>query len=88
MFEALVGKRSAFIRTPKKGDRAVKAYRVRMPYAAVLEVLLGAYCFVSLWFYFQFKTYAVGSFLFLYAIGFTSVGLLSISHALIEARQG
>lgn len=88
VMEALAGKPSAFIRTPKKGDRALKSYRITMPYAALFELALGSYCFLSLWYYLHFKTYAVGPFLFLYAIGFTSVGLLSITHALIEARQG
>ena len=88
VFEAVAGKPSAFIRTPKKGDRGLKAYRMALPHAALLELALGTYCFVSLWYYFHFKTYVVGPFLFLYAIGFTSVGLLSITHALMDARQG
>jgi hypothetical protein len=87
VWEALTGKESAFIRTPKKGDRALKSYRITMPYVALLELALGTYCFLSLWFYFQFETYVVGPFLFLYAFGFTSVGLLSIANALAEARQ-
>ena len=57
-----------------------------MPYLAIFEVLLGLYCFVSLYYYMTQGIYLVGPFLALYAFGFTSVGLLSITHTVGEYR--
>ena len=62
------------------------SYKMHLPYVALLEVALGIYCFISLWVYFHSHTYIVGPFLLLYALGFTSVGVLSITHAIAEAR--
>lgn len=81
VLEALVGKKSTFIRTPKRGARVQKSYPVRRSFAPAVELALGAYCFVSTWLYLQAESYWVGPFLLLYAVGFTSVGLLSLAHA-------
>jgi cellulose synthase/poly-beta-1,6-N-acetylglucosamine synthase-like glycosyltransferase len=86
VFEAVVGKDSPFVRTPKRGDRTVMQYSVRMPYVALMEVALGMYCFYSLWIYLQARTYIVGPFLLLYALGFTTVGLLSIVHGRLQSK--
>jgi cellulose synthase/poly-beta-1,6-N-acetylglucosamine synthase-like glycosyltransferase len=86
VFEAITGKVTPFVRTPKKGDSNRVRYAVRMPYIALLELALGLYCFGSLWFYMHAQTYIVGPFLLLYAVGFTSVGVLSILHTYADAR--
>jgi len=86
VFEAITGKETPFVRTPKKGDRNRVRYAVKMPYVALLELALGLYCFGSLWFYLHAKTYIVGPFLLLYAVGFTSVGVLSILHTYADTR--
>lgn len=87
VIEALLGKDSPFVRTPKKGDATRIHYRVKMPYVAILEVILGVYCFVSLAYYFHAKTYVIGPFLLLYAMGFFAVGCLSIAHTFQERRS-
>ena len=86
VFEAAMGIKSAFIRTPKKGDRPERVYAMRRSYGPVLEVLLGAYCFVALLFFMEAHKYLVVPFIFLYAWGFTKVGVLSILHFLHENR--
>ncbi len=86
VFEAVTGKVTPFVRTPKKGAENLVRYAVKLPYIAFLELALGIYCFVSLWFYIHAGTYIVGPFLLLYAVGFTSVGVLSILHTYVDAR--
>ena len=80
VLEALFGIDSPFVRTPKRGDRPAKTYRVRGTWIAVLEVALGLYCFYSLNVYLYARTFFVGPFLLLYGAGFTAVGLLSLCH--------
>ena len=87
VIEACLGKESPFVRTPKRGDTNRVRYKVRMPYVALLEIALGLYCFASSWIYVNAQTYMVGPFLILYAVGFTSVGVLSLSHAFSDARN-
>lgn len=86
VFQALRGKESEFVRTPKKGDQMLLSYTVQMPFLAIIELLLGMYCFISLKFYFQEGEYLVGPFLALYAIGFTAVGFLTLKHTFEEWR--
>ncbi len=80
VLEALLGIQSAFIRTPKKGDRLARLYRIRFSYEAVFEVLLGLYCFATFFLFLHAHQWLVVPFLFLYAWGFTGVGLLSMLH--------
>lgn len=86
VFEALLGIRSAFIRTPKKGDIAARIYSAALSKGALVEVLLGAYCFATLFVFLEAHKYLVMPFLFLYGWGFTGVGLLSILHFVHESR--
>jgi cellulose synthase/poly-beta-1,6-N-acetylglucosamine synthase-like glycosyltransferase len=81
VIEAIVGRPSAFVRTPKRGERTAKEYRVRLPGVAVAEVAMGLYCLVSLMTYLSQAKYLVGPFLAVYTLGFTSVGWLSLHHA-------
>jgi len=84
--EAVAARPSEFVRTPKRGERAGKDYRIRRPVVAIAEIAMGAYCAVALAVYIGAAKYLVGPFLAVYAIGFTGVGLLSLRHAL--ARSG
>lgn len=79
VFEALVGRKSGFIRTPKKGDREKKRYRVRLPWTALVELAVGAYCMASLTVYLLQGKYLVGPFLAMYAAGFLFIGLLTLA---------
>ncbi len=80
VLSALSGRKGAFIRTPKAGDKVVKSYKSKLPFGSLAELFLGAYCFLGLIIYIDAKKYLVGPFLGLYAVGFTIVGCISIFH--------
>jgi len=80
--EAVMGVESPFVRTPKKGDRERKRYRVRLPLPSFFEIMIGIYCVFSLHIYLSAGKYLVGPFLAIYAAGFVFVGLLSLAHGL------
>ena len=79
VFEALMGMDSPFIRTPKKGEVTKKKYKVKAPFVAWSEFLLGIYCLFSFSAYLHAGKYWIGPFLFIYAISFLYVGMLSLS---------
>jgi cellulose synthase/poly-beta-1,6-N-acetylglucosamine synthase-like glycosyltransferase len=81
VFEALAGKKSGFVRTPKRGDRAEKRYRVRLPVSSMLEFVLGLYCFFSFISYLDHGKYLVGPFLAVYAFGFLVTGIVYLGQA-------
>lgn len=78
VFEALVGFKTPFIRTPKKGDIQQKAYHAVLPVSALIEVGLGLYCVLSFMVYLSQGKYLVGPFLAIYASGYLFTGLLSL----------
>lgn len=80
--EAFLGKRSDFVRTPKRGDRAGKRYRVRETFQPWFEVALGLYCAASLAVYLAQGKIFIGPFLFLYAAGFLVMGAASLLETL------
>jgi cellulose synthase/poly-beta-1,6-N-acetylglucosamine synthase-like glycosyltransferase len=82
VLSALSGRKGAFIRTPKAGDKLVHIYKSKFPYASVVELSLAAYCFVGFYQYTTAEKYLVGPFLGLYAVGFLVVGTMSLSHYL------
>ena len=86
VLEAVMGRDSDFIRTPKRGDRQIKRYPLRPPALALLEVMMGLYCAGALGVYLAAGKYLIGPFLLAYAGGFLFVGLLSIVHAAGSAR--
>ncbi|MCF8130670.1 MAG: glycosyltransferase [Deltaproteobacteria bacterium] len=81
VLEALAGHQSPFVRTPKKGDKEMMHYRVRLPWSGLLEILFGVYCAGSLGYYLAAGKYLVGPFLAAYASGFLFVGFLTLAHA-------
>ncbi len=86
VLEALLGHESPFVRTPKKGDREIMPYRVRLPWSGILEILFGIYCAGSLGYYLAAGKYLVGPFLAAYASGFLFVGFLTLAHALSVSK--
>ncbi|MCP4746189.1 MAG: glycosyltransferase [Desulfobacteraceae bacterium] len=80
VFEALLGHKSDFVRTPKSGDRTLKRYRATFPYLAFVEIIIGSYCFYSFSIYLSLGKYWVGPFLAIYASGFMFVGCLTLIH--------
>lgn len=80
VFSAIMGRQSAFVRTPKKGNSRFVKTNMSFPVLALLEFALGIYCLHSSQLYFSSDKYLVGPFLILYAVGFCSVGVLSVLH--------
>jgi cellulose synthase/poly-beta-1,6-N-acetylglucosamine synthase-like glycosyltransferase len=86
VIEAILGIQSAFIRTPKKGEQSAKRYSVKLSYGAIVEILVGAYCFATFFVFMAAHKYFAVPFLFLYAWGFTGVGFLSMLHFFQQNR--
>jgi cellulose synthase/poly-beta-1,6-N-acetylglucosamine synthase-like glycosyltransferase len=84
--EALLGIKSTFKRTPKyriesKKDRwATKKYLRRTGVIPILELSLGAYFGLAVFYAFINQNYPTIPFLMLFVIGFTYMGLMSIVH--------
>jgi cellulose synthase/poly-beta-1,6-N-acetylglucosamine synthase-like glycosyltransferase len=82
VLEALIGRKSHFVRTPKKGEKPRKTYRLRHNRLFVLEVLVGLWCLAGTAIYFASDLYLVGHFLLLYAAGYLGIGILSWYHGM------
>jgi cellulose synthase/poly-beta-1,6-N-acetylglucosamine synthase-like glycosyltransferase len=78
--EALLGKTSGFVRTPKSGGRVRKRYRVKTSPLIFLELLAGIWCLFGVGLYFASHHYLIGHFMLIYAIGFLSIGGISWWH--------
>ncbi len=92
VWEALRGRKSAFVRTPKAGDAKSSDkklnYHFKMPRLVIFELLLGIYCCITVIEYAQDDRMWVVPFLLMYTLGFTSVGLLSAIHHWKAHRMG
>jgi cellulose synthase/poly-beta-1,6-N-acetylglucosamine synthase-like glycosyltransferase len=80
VLEALFGKDSPFLRTPKKGEYKKNSYRPLKDITWIIELFFGLYCLTGLWIFIGFSNAIVSPFLVLYSCGFLFVGLLSIIH--------
>lgn len=83
--EAVLGRKSEFVRTPKRGHRMVKAYRLRVPRIAAGEILLGLYSAVAAAAYLQAGHYLAIPFIVVYAAGFLFIGGLTFYHSLVSS---
>ncbi|MEM6911977.1 MAG: glycosyltransferase [Verrucomicrobiota bacterium] len=83
VWEALSGKKSGFIRTPKAGEKRLKNYRAGSSIAPALETMLGLYCTATFVLYVGFGQVWIAPFLLLYAAGFLLVGSASLRESLI-----
>ena len=89
VFEALVGRETAFVRTPKLGDaaenprapRGSKGYSLPLSRVVVFELLLGLWGIAAFVTYLRLTRFLVGPILLVHAVGFTWVGVLSLVHA-------
>ena len=80
VFEAIWGKRSEFVRTPKKGQVEKKRYSPVVNFLFLFEIMAGLWCLLGMVVYFSVRQYLVGHFLLMYAIGFLYVGSMSFLH--------
>jgi hypothetical protein len=84
VLEALVGKQTAFARTPKyrvesKKDvvRATK-YRKRLGLVPWIELLIGSYFAMTVYYALQNENYLTVPFLLLFVVGYWYTGLMSL----------
>jgi len=82
VFEALLGIKSGFIRTPKRGAGVLKTYRPVANRVPLLEILAGLYCAVTALVHGWSGNYAILPFLTLYVVGFSLVGWSSLREQL------
>lgn len=81
VLEALIGKSSSFVRTPKCGSTNHKAYRIEKSPLIALELIVGLWCLFGMGLYFISEHYLIGHFMLIYAVGFLYIGLISLWHA-------
>jgi cellulose synthase/poly-beta-1,6-N-acetylglucosamine synthase-like glycosyltransferase len=84
VLEALVGKKSAFARTPKyrvesKKDKLHAAkYRKRLGWVPWIELLIGSYFAMTVFYAVQNENYLTVPFLLLFVLGYWYTGLMSL----------
>ena len=90
VIEALIGKQSAFARTPKysvvsKGDKiGATKYRKRLGWIPWLELLIGSYFAATVYYAIDNENYITVPFLLLFVVGYWYTGLMS----LLQGRFG
>jgi hypothetical protein len=87
VIEALLGRRSGFIRTPKLGDAAERPaaaptswYREPRNYLFLIELFVGLWSLTAFLFYLSLTKFIIGPLLLINAVGYTSVGVLTLLH--------
>src|SRR6266496_1969940 len=84
VLEALVGKKTAFVRTPKyrvesKKDKVQGTkYRKRLGWVPWLELLIGSYFAMTVYYALQNENYLTVPFLLLFVVGYWYTGLMSL----------
>ena len=86
IFEALQGRASEFVRTPKRGDKEVKRYGGSFATIALAELVLGFYSLYTVYAYMHCNRMGLVPFLMLYAAGYLYMGLLTIWQAVHVGR--
>jgi cellulose synthase/poly-beta-1,6-N-acetylglucosamine synthase-like glycosyltransferase len=82
VLEAVLGISSAFVRTPKYGEAGTKAERRKTYFIsgnnlALIEILMGLYCLVTLTQTLEYHKYFVSFFMVIFTMGFFTVGMES-----------
>lgn len=90
VMEALFGIKSAFVRTPKyrvaqKGEKSKAAkYRKRLILAPWIELLIGCYFALAIYYTFTNQNYFTAPFLILFVLGYWYTGLMSLLQGRFE----
>ncbi len=91
VMEALIGKQTAFARTPKyrvvsKKDTkvAAKKYRKRLGWIPYIEMLIGTYFALTVWYAVTNENYITVPFLVLFVVGYWYTGLMSLLQGRFE----
>ncbi len=94
VLEAIFGVKSAFARTPKyrvekKGEKSqAKKYRKRLGIVPWIELLIGCYFAVTVWYAITSENYFTVPFLILFVFGYWYTGLLSLLQGRFERLSG
>lgn len=75
VYEAVVGKTSSFIRTPKKGGQKRSGYRLGRSRVWMVEIFMGIYSVGSIVACLKTGNYGILPFLVIFASGFLTVGI-------------
>jgi len=84
VLEALVGKQTAFARTPKyrveskKGKVGAKKYRKRLRWVPWVELLIGTYFALAVFYAIDNENYFTVPFLLLFVVGYWVTGMMSL----------
>jgi len=93
VLEALVGHKSAFARTPKysvkkKGEKSqAKVYRKRLGIIPWIELIIGCYFALTVWYAVTTENYFTVPFLLLFVLGYWYTGLLSLLQGRFERNS-
>lgn len=79
VLEAILGVKSGFIRTPKRGETETKKYRTKMDWIPIVELTAAAYCCVTMYLFVSRGTPGGMIFFLFYGIGFFTVGLKTLA---------
>jgi len=94
VMEALLGIKSAFVRTPKyrvaqKGEKSQAAkYRKRLKLAPWIELFIGCYFLLAIIYTFTNHNYFTAPFLILFVIGYWYTGLMSLLQGRFDRWRG
>jgi len=95
VLEALVGHQSAFARTPKyrvvnKAEKSIaaKKYRKRLGWVPYIELLVGSYFALTVWYAIANENYITVPFLILFVFGYWYTGLMSLLQGRFDALVG
>ena len=95
VLEALIGHQSAFARTPKysvqaRGEKSVaaKKYRKRLGVIPWIELLVGCYFAVTIWYALDNENYITVPFLILFVYGYWYTGMMSLLQGRFESLMG
>ena len=79
MIEALIGVKSGFVRTPKKGEVVAKTYRTKIEWTPIAEIVAAFYCLATM---ISFVMQGVPGgliFFMFYGVGFLVTGVRSLA---------
>jgi len=81
VYEALIGKKSGFVRTPKAGDHKVKkrkTYQISKTAAPLMELGLAAYCLITMVIAVSNNQYGLLPFFTFFTVGFFTMGMAGL----------